>query len=148
VPAGFLLLRFFREKHIMKGFHKVKWFGLLKGRTGADASKLSQADHERQLLKKIKDMCAITKESAENAGLNPHGEESKKDKQRFDSAKRVSMQLAMKISDAEYRDDALVQIIELCMKANDLKIGIKLIRSIHSKTIRERLLKEYAVEFY
>jgi hypothetical protein len=126
----------------------VKWFRLLKGRAGADASKLSQADHERQSLNKIKDMCAIAKESAENTGLNPHGEESKKDKQRFDSAKRVSMQLAMKISDAEYRDDALVHIIELCMKANDLEIGIKLIRSIQNQTIRERLLKEYAVEFY
>jgi hypothetical protein len=127
----------------------VKWFGLWKGRRGADASKLSLlADHERQSLKKIKDMCSIAKESAENAGLNPHAEESKRDRQRFDSAKRISMRLAMKISDARYRDDALVDIIELCMKANDLEIGIKLIRSIQNQKIRERLLKEYAVEFY
>jgi hypothetical protein len=126
----------------------VKWFGLWKGRSGADASKQSLADHERQSLKKIKDMCSIAKESAENAGLNPHAEESKRDRQRFDSAKRISMRLAMKISDARYRDDALVDIIELCMKANDLEIGIKLIRSIQNQKIREQLLKEYAVEFY
>jgi hypothetical protein len=126
-----------------------EWIGRrLQRRIETGPDKQVKADRERQALSKIKDMCSIATESAEKIGLNPHGEESKADRLRFDSAKRISVELLDDITDIPSRDDALVRIIELCLKANDLETGISLIKSVQTASIRERLLKEYPVEFY
>ena len=125
----------------------MKWFGR-KGSTDTGSLKLSQSDRERQSLTKIKDMCSIANESAEKTGLNPHGDESRAERHRFDSAKRMSIKLLDDITNVQERDDALVIIIELCMKANDLGTGIKLIKSVRNQTVRDQLLKEYPVDFY
>ena len=105
-------------------------------------------DGERQALNKIINMCSVATASAESAGLNPHADETKAAKLRFESARRMSLQLAQEITDASQRDTALELIVELCMKANDVHTATTLIRGIQTATIRERLLKEYPVEFY
>jgi hypothetical protein len=43
---------------------------------------------------------------------------------------------------------ALGQIVELCMKANDLETARILIKGIQTGIIRERLLEEYPISFY
>ena len=83
-----------------------------------------------------------------HSSLNPLADETKNAKQRFDSARKMSLQLAQQITDASQRDAALEQIVELCMKANDVHTATKLIKGIQTASIRERLLKEYPTDFY
>ncbi len=124
----------------------MKWFKFLSKTRSPSASTV--IDRERQALNKIMNMCSIAASSAESAGLNPHADETKAAKQRFESAKRMSLQLAREITDVSRRDAALEQIVELCMKANDVQSATTLIKGIQTETIRERLLKEYPVDFY
>ncbi len=126
----------------------MKWFkNFLKGRAdGAHSS--STIDAEAQTLNKIITMCSIAAASAEAAGLNPHAEESKGERQRFESTKRISLQLAREITDVSRRDAALEQVVELCMKANDLETARILIGGIQTASLRERLQAEYPTSFY
>ena len=108
----------------------------------------SKIGGEAQSLNKIINMCTVATASAERAALNPHADESKGERQRFESAKRMSLQLAKEITDVSYRDAALEHIVELCMKANDLETARILISGIQTEVIRERLLEEYPTSFY
>jgi hypothetical protein len=108
----------------------------------------SNIDGEAQALSRIINMCSIAAASAERAALDPHADESKGERQRFESAKRISLQLAREITDAACRDTALEHIVELCMKANDLETARILIGGIQTGMIRERLLEEYPMSFY
>jgi hypothetical protein len=127
----------------------MKWFKKsLKVRADAALSAASTIDGEAQALSRIKNMCSVATASAESAALDPHSDLSKGEKQRFESAKRMSLQLAKEITDVSYRDAALERIVELCMKANDLETARILIKGIQTGMIRERLLEEYPVAFY
>lgn len=80
--------------------------------------------------------------------MDPLADELKSARRRFESARRMSLQLAQEITDTTDRDAALEQIVELCMKANDVHTATKLIKGIQTAAIRERLLKEYPTDFY
>jgi hypothetical protein len=114
----------------------------------ADTAQSSKIDGAAQLLNKIVNMCSVAAASAESAALNPHADLSKGERQRFESAKRISLQLAKEITDVSCRDAALEHIVELCMKANDLETARILIGGIQTEVIRKRLLEEYPVSFY
>jgi hypothetical protein len=120
----------------------------LKARADTARSSSSSFGDEAQALNKITSMCSVATASAESAALNPHADESKSERQRFESAKRMSLRLAKEITDVSYRDAALEHIVELCMKANDLETARILIGGIQTGMIRERLLEEYPVSFY
>jgi hypothetical protein len=105
-------------------------------------------DSERQALNKIMNICSVATASAETASLDPHADEAKSARHRFESAKRISLQLVDEIADTSRHDAALEKIIELCIKANDVRTATKLIKDIRTATIRERLLNEYPTEFY
>jgi hypothetical protein len=120
----------------------------LKARADSARSSSSKTDAEVQALNKIISMCSVATASAESAALNPHADESKGERQRFESAKRMSLQLAKEITDVSCRDAALEHVVELCMKANDLETARILIGGIQTATIRERLQEEYPTSFY
>jgi len=67
----------------------------------------------------------------------------KHESERYERAAKVAMEIAMKISDALMRDDAVHRIVDLCMKANDLKTAQILFRAIHANWIRERLQRDH-----
>ena len=103
---------------------------------------------EARALSKIENMCAVVTASAESFALSPHDDLAKNEKRRFESAKRMSLELAKDITDISYRDVALKHIVELCMKANDIETAMILVRGIQTSMIREQLLEEYPVAFY
>ena len=49
----------------------------------------------------------------------------------------------MKMSDDLMRDDAVRRIVDLCMKANDLKTAQILFRAIQAGWIREAVQQDY-----
>jgi hypothetical protein len=101
------------------------------------------------MLTKIRRLCEVATASAEIVGRRAVDQETMKhEKQRFESAKRLSLELAKCLGDELHRDTALRLIVELCMKANDLAAANILIRGVQTGAIREQLLEEYPIAFY
>jgi hypothetical protein len=113
----------------------------------ASASDL-EIDAEAQLLAKIRNMCAVATASAESVAQSSSDDLARSERQRFESARRMSLELAKTITDVSYRDSALYHIVELCTKANDIETARILVRGIRTGTIREQLLEEHPVIFY
>jgi hypothetical protein len=62
---------------------------------------------------------------------------------RYERAAKVAMEIAMEISDGLMRDDAVYRIVNLCMKANDVKTAQILFRAIHAGWIRETVERDH-----
>jgi hypothetical protein len=67
----------------------------------------------------------------------------KYESERYERAARAAMEIAIKISDDLLRDTSVRQIVNLCMKADDLRTARILFRAVQSASIREDVLNEY-----
>jgi hypothetical protein len=103
------------------------------------------AEADQSALLRIRSMCGVAMTSAEGVAQPIHTDMTRLHRLRLASAKRMSLELAMTISDASYRDAALQHIIELCMTANDLEASRILLPGIQSETIREELFRTYPI---
>ncbi|WFU43135.1 hypothetical protein QA640_12195 [Bradyrhizobium sp. CB82] len=101
---------------------------------------------------RIRDICQSASASAEWGGgvaaRADHGRTSaekqrKHESERYERAARAAMEIAMKISDDLMRDDAVRRIVDLCMKAGDMKTAQILYRAIQANWIREAVQKDY-----
>jgi hypothetical protein len=95
---------------------------------------------------KIRLICSSAADSAERVGGlagHPDNKKRKSDAERYERAARTAMEIAMKIADDLLRDSSVRQIVELCVKANDLKTARILFRAIGAASIREDLLQEH-----
>ena len=63
--------------------------------------------------------------------------------ERYGRAARAAMEIALKVSGELMRDAAVRNIIELCLKANDLKKARPLLRAIQAKSIRDGVLRDH-----
>jgi hypothetical protein len=129
----------------------MKWFKKLREAPNSTVPDLvpdPKIDVEAQALRKIRNMCAVAAASAEGFAQSSYDDLASGERRRFESAKRMSLELAKDITDLSYRDAALQQIVELCMKANDIETARVLVRGIQTGTIHEKLLEEYPVIFY
>src|SRR5450759_2691237 len=99
-------------------------------------------------LTRIINMCEVATASAETVAQSSHDDLEKGERQRFERAKRMSLELAKNIADVSYRDSALHHVVVLCIKANDVETASILVRGIQTGAIREKLLEEHAVIFY
>jgi hypothetical protein len=95
---------------------------------------------------RIRDICRSVSDSAERladpAG-NPDSKKTKREAERYERAARAAMTIAMKITDDLLRDAAVRQIVDLCVKANDLTRARILFRAIQATSIREGVLQEH-----
>lgn len=102
---------------------------------------------------KIRHICRSASDSAERIGghAGPLGDkkaksgsqQNERDAERYQRAARTAMEIAMKVSDELMRDAAVSQIVELCVKANDMKTARILFRAIQAASIREGVLNEH-----
>jgi hypothetical protein len=98
-----------------------------------------------EAAKKIRVICRAAADSAHRVG-DANDLSSKKiqrDVERYESAARAAMEIAMKVSDELMRDAAVRQIVELCMTANDVKTARPLFRAIQTASIREEVRKNH-----
>jgi hypothetical protein len=96
--------------------------------------------------RKIRDICSSAASSAEKIGGDagaPETESIKHESARYKRAARISMEIAIKISDDLLRDAAVCRIVALCVKANDLRTAKILFRAVQAAAIREDLLNEH-----
>lgn len=94
----------------------------------------------------IRDICSSAASSAEKLArlVNRPSDKNKKfEAARYDGAKKRALELAKQISDELLRDTAVRQIVNLCMRANDVETATVLIDAIQTEKIREEMLKEH-----
>jgi hypothetical protein len=97
---------------------------------------------------RIRDICRSALDSAEKTAGLAGGPESKKDQceaERYERAAKAAMEIAIRISDDLLRDSSVRHIVNLCVKANDLRTARILFRAIQAVSIREDVLNEHPV---
>jgi hypothetical protein len=125
----------------------LKWFRNILGEPDESIPAIDlKTDLERQAFAKIRNICEVA--SAGSVAQFPGEDLAKRERQRFESARRLSLELAKQIEDVSLRDSALEGIIQFCLKANDLNTPRILVRGIQSPAIRDRLLEDHPVIFY
>jgi hypothetical protein len=99
-----------------------------------------------EAAQKIRDICRSALDSAEKVGGFADRPGNKKDKyetERYERAAKAAMEIAIKISDDLLRDSSVRQIVNLCVKADDLRTARILFRAIHAASIREDVLNDH-----
>jgi hypothetical protein len=97
---------------------------------------------------KIRDICRSAVDSAEKVGGfagRPDNKKNQYEADRYERAAKAAMAIAIKISDDLLRDSSVRQIVNLCMKADDLKTARILFRAIQSISIREDVINEHPI---
>jgi hypothetical protein len=95
---------------------------------------------------RIRDICRSAADSAEKVGGFNGPPDSKKDKyeaDRYERAARAAMEIAIRITDDLMRDSAVRQIVDVCMKANDLRTARILVRAIQAVSISQDVLNDH-----
>jgi hypothetical protein len=98
---------------------------------------LEQPMGDIEAARKIREIC-----DAAAAAAKKITEGNKMEIGRFGSAAKTAMEVAIRISDDGLRDSALRDIVNLCVKASDLKTALILARSIRTVSIQEDVLKD------
>jgi hypothetical protein len=98
-----------------------------------------------EAAQKIREICRSATDSAEKVGGVPDRSHKriKREVERYERAAKTAMEIAIKVSDDLLRDTAVRQIVELCLKANDVRTARTLFRAIQAQSISEDVLKEY-----
>ena len=116
---------------------------------------------------RIRDICRSAADSAEKAGRVAERQDDKNDNDkndkknndnknrdsgrnkyeadRYERAAKAAMEIAIKISDDLLRDSSVRQIVDLCVKANDLRTARILFRAIQTTSIREDVLNDHPI---
>jgi hypothetical protein len=121
-----------------KGAYGMRWFQ----RTGREAREAADVRSLRDIeaAKKIREICASAGSSAEMvAGSRTDNAETASETEHYRAAKKSALELALQISDDSVRDVSVWQILDLCVKANDLTTARVLLRGIQSEQIRAEL---------
>lgn len=98
-----------------------------------------------EAAKRIRDICRAAADSAEKVGAAAERSprKIKREVERYERAARAAMEIAMKVSDELLRDAAVRQIVELCLKANNVTTAQTLFRAIRAKSIRDEVLRDF-----
>jgi hypothetical protein len=129
----------------------MRWFGREKTvEVWDEAIQWPLGDIEA--AERIRNICRSAADSADFVGRSDvRAEDNRKsapkqheaESARYQSAARAAMEIAMKLQDALMRDAAVREIVDLCLKARDLKTARILFRAIQSPSIRDPMLTEH-----
>lgn len=129
----------------------MKWFRKVQQEISSPpilATRPTVGNDDERALTKIMNMCDVVTADAESLSQSKYNGLAKRERQRFESAKRMSLELAKKMTGVLDRDRALSRIVELCIKANDIDTARVLVRGIQTSTVRDRLIEDHPVIFY
>ena len=104
-----------------------------------------------EAAERIRRVCRSAVDSAASVGHPADGADRRKkrakknqdDRLRYHGAARTAMEIAMKMSDDLMRDTGVREIIELCLKANDIETARILFRAIQSPSIKDSVLSNH-----
>jgi hypothetical protein len=99
-----------------------------------------------EAAQKIRGICRSAADSAEKVAGSASRSDNKKTRyevDRYERASRTAMEIAIKMSDDLLRDASVREIVDLCMKADDVRTARILFRAVHAVSIREEVLKDH-----
>ena len=122
----------------------MRWFGKTRQMEIWDEP-ISWPIGDIEAAHKIRDICRSAADSAEKVGRSSDvvNKKIRNDVERYQRAAKAAMEIAMKICDELMRDAAVREIVELCLKANDLRTAQPLFRAIQARSIREDVLRDH-----
>jgi hypothetical protein len=122
----------------------MRWFGKTR-QTEIWDEPISWPIGDIEAAHKIRDICRSAANSAEKGGRSSDvvNKKIRNDVERYQRAAKAAMEIAMKICDELMRDAAVREIVELCLKANDLRTAQPLFRAIQARSIREDVLRDH-----
>jgi hypothetical protein len=99
-----------------------------------------------EAAQRIREICRSAEDSA--AKVNgfagrPDNSKHKSEAERYERAAKAAMEIAMRIGDGLLRDSSVRQIVNLCIKADDLKTARILFRAVQAQSIREDVLNDH-----
>ena len=122
----------------------VSWFNRAKPKDVWEDT-VEQPLGDIEAAQKIRAICRAAADCAEKVGASsgrpPPKHQPERD--RYERAAKVAMEIAMKISDGLVRDAAVREIVGLCMKAKNIKTARTLCRAIQAPSIKADVLKEH-----
>ena len=105
-----------------------------------------------EAAEKIRNICRSAADSADFVGGSAKRTDGRKrsvqkkletEAGRYQRAAKAAMEIAMKVGDALMRDAAVKEIVDLCLRANDLRTAKILFRAIQANAIREIVLSDH-----
>ena len=122
----------------------MRWFGKTR-QTEIWDEPISWPIGDIEAAHKIRDICRSAADSAEKVGRSSDvvNKKIRNDVERYQRAAKAAMEIAMKICDELMRDAAVREIVELCLKADDLRTAQPLFRAIQARSIREDVLRDH-----
>ena len=122
----------------------MQWFGKTKRKDIWDEP-IEESIGDIGIAQRIREICRAAADSAEKVGAaaDRTHRKLKRDVERYEPAAKAAMEIAMKISDELLRDAAVREIVELCLKANNVTTAETLLRAIQSRSIREEVLRDH-----
>ena len=101
-----------------------------------------------EAARQIRDICNSVADSAERVAVlfyGPNNKTKKREIDRYERAKKFAEKKVEQISDELLRDAAIYQILNVCMKANDIESAEKLFHRLQTTTIKEAVIGEYPI---
>ena len=130
----------------------MRWFGRDKPREVWDEEinwpigDIEAADRIRRICRSAADSAEIVGRFAQVTGGKEKRSETRRKKseaERYERAAKTAMEIALKVSDDLMRDAAVGEIVDLCLKADDLTTARILYRAIQAETIRQLVLTNH-----
>jgi hypothetical protein len=108
-------------------------------RSAADSAETTGGVAERQENQNNKNNKTNKNKNNENKDSRRNAYEA----DRYERAAKAAMEIAIKISDDLLRDSSVRQIVDLCMKAGDLRTARILFRAIQTPSIKAEVLNDH-----
>jgi hypothetical protein len=100
-----------------------------------------------EAAERIRTICRAAASSAEQLADPTRTKSDEKKRKiesgRYERAAKVAMEIAMKMQDELMRDAAVRDIVDLCLKANDMKTARILFRAIQAPSIRDMVVRDH-----
>ena len=99
-----------------------------------------------EAARQIRDICNSVAGSAERVAVLFYGASNatkKREIDRFERAKKSAEKKVEQISDKLLRDEAIHQILNFCMKANDIESAERLFHQLQTTLIKKTVISEH-----
>jgi hypothetical protein len=99
-----------------------------------------------ETARQVREICNSVAGSAERVAVlfyGPSNETKKREIDRFERAKKRAEKKVEQISDKLLRDEAIHQILNFCMKANDIESAERLFHQLQTPLIKTIVISEH-----
>jgi hypothetical protein len=96
---------------------------------------------------RIRDICRSAEDSAArvNGSAVRSNSPTHTETERYQRAAKAAMEIALKISDDLLRDASVRTIVDLCVRADDIRTARILYRAIQAESIRQDVLNDHPI---